>query len=146
MTEQLDGPPEGSLGLADFLTQLRVELDQAHLRAASDGLGLRLGVDQVELSLDVVYTTEKAGQANAEVKAKFWVLEFASAGVGGSLRAENTRTQHLNILLRPRQDTIVLDEMGQPRIVTGGLDVSGKLEQSEGQVVLPVPPAQSAQD
>ena len=74
MTEQLDGPPEGSLGLADFLTQLRVELDQAHLRAASDGLGLRLGVDQVELSLDVVYTTEKAGQANAEVKAKFWVL------------------------------------------------------------------------
>lgn len=146
MAVQDEGKPEDRLGLADFLAELRAELGRAQERAATDDSGLRLGVDQVEVSLDVGYTLETSGGTEVKASAKFWVFASAEAGVSGSVSSQRVNTQHVKLLLTPRVDTATTDESGHKRIVTGGLDVTGKLEQSEGRVDLPAPKSQSAAD
>ena len=74
------------IGLAEFLTDLRAELSQAQSRAAGDSL--KLGVEEISLTLEVAYTLTKAGEASAGVQAKFWVFASAEAGVKGSLSSE----------------------------------------------------------
>jgi hypothetical protein len=45
------------IGLADFLTDLRAELSEAQSRAAGDSL--KLGVEEISLTLEVAYTLTK---------------------------------------------------------------------------------------
>ncbi|WP_328524034.1 trypco2 family protein [Kribbella sp. NBC_00359] len=128
----------GELGLADFLTALRGELAEAHRRAEGDSL--RLGVGQMELTLEVAYTLERSGGADAKVKAKFWVLEFGEAGLSGSIRSEHVRTQHLKLLLTPRLEGTVVDAEGVATTKIRVLDVHGQVDQQEEQPELPEPP------
>ena len=66
---------QSKLGLADFLSDLRAELDEATKRA--EGGTLKLEIDQITLSLDVAFTLGRKGEGSAKAGAKFWV--FASA-------------------------------------------------------------------
>ena len=75
------GELEDRIGLAEFLTDLRAELSEAQSRAADDSL--KLGVEEISLTVEVAYTLTKAGEASAGVKAKFWVLASAEAGRQG---------------------------------------------------------------
>jgi Trypsin-co-occurring domain 2 len=51
------GESEERIGLADFLTDLRAELGEAERRAVNDPL--KLGVEEISLTLDVAYTLTK---------------------------------------------------------------------------------------
>ena len=125
------------IGLADFLSDLRAELSDARSRAADDSL--KLGVEEISLTLEVAYTLTKAGEASAGVKAKFWVFASAEAGVKGSLSSERAGTQQLMLTLKPRVEQVVIDSGGQQTTVTQGVDVEGGLAASEEQPTLPSP-------
>ena len=128
---------EDRIGLADFLSDLRGELSDAQSRAAGDSL--KLGVEEINLTLEVAYTLVKAGETSAGVKAKFYVFAEAEAGVKGSLSAERARTQQLTLTLRPRVEQVVIDRQGQQTTVTRGVDVEGALAPGEEQPALPDP-------
>ena len=128
---------EDRIGLADFLTDLRAELSVAQSRAAGDSL--KLGVEEISLTLEVAYTLTKAGEASAGVKARFWVFAEAEAGVKGSLSSERARTQQLTLTLKPRVEQVVNGQQGQPTMGTRGLDVEGTLAAGEEQPALPAP-------
>jgi Trypsin-co-occurring domain 2 len=51
------------MGLADFLSDLRAELAEASKRAEQESL--KLGVEEVEVELDVAVTLAKRGEATA---------------------------------------------------------------------------------
>ena len=127
---------EDRIGLAEFLTDLRAELSEAQSRAAGDSL--KLGVEEISLTLDVAYTLIKGGEASAGVKAKFWVFASAGAGVTASLSSERARTQQLTLTLKPRVEQVVIDQQGQQMTVTRGVDVEGSLAAGEEQ---PTPPS-----
>ena len=128
---------EDRIGLADFLSDLRAELSEAQSRAADDSL--KLGVEEISLTLEVAYTLTKAGKTSAGVKAKFWVFASAEAGVEGSLSSERARTQQLTLTLKPRVEQVVIDSQGQQTTVTRGVDFEGTLAAGEEQSALPSP-------
>jgi hypothetical protein len=121
--------PEGALGLADFLSDLRAELAEASRRA--EGQALRLGVDEVTLSLDIGVTLTTTGEASAKAVAKFWVFASAEAGVRGERSSERMTTQHLTLTLRPRIEEVVRDESGRQEVRIRGLDVGGAFAEGE---------------
>ena len=129
------GEFEGRIGLAEFLTDLRAELSEAQSRAAGDAL--KLGVDEISLTLDVAFTLTKGGEASAGVKAKFWVFASAEASAKGSLSSERARTQQLTLTLKPRVEQVVVDQQGQQTTITRGVDVEGSLAAGEERPVLP---------
>ena len=100
---------------------------------------MKLGVEEISLTLEVAYTLTKGGEASAGVRAKFWVLASAEAGVKGSLSSERARTQQLTLTLKPRLEQIVIDERGRQTTETRGVDVEGTFAPSEEQPRLPYP-------
>ena len=128
---------EDRIGLADFLTDLRAELSEAQSRAAGDPL--KLGVEEISLTLEVAYTLTKRGEASAEVQAKFWVFASAKAGLKGNLSSERVGTQQLTLTLRPRVEQVVRDRQGQQTTVTRELEVEGGLAPGEEDPGLPSP-------
>lgn len=128
---------EDRIGLAEFLTDLRSELSDAQSRAAGDSL--KLGVEEISLTVEVGYTLTKTGDASISARAKFWVFASAEAGVKGSLSSERARTQQLTLTLKPRMEQVVIDQHGQKTTVTRGLDVEGVLDPDEEQPSLPSP-------
>ena len=96
-----------------------------------EGDGLKLGVGQVELSLDVAYTLEKSGEIDARATAKFWVLASAEAGTKEAVSSVRVRTQHLKLVLTPRIEETVVNAAGAATTVSRGLDVRGQLEARE---------------
>ena len=121
--------PEGALGLADFISDLRAELAEASRRA--EGQGLRLEVGEVTLSLDVGVTLTTTGEASAKVGAKFWVFASAEAGVRGERSSERMTTQHLTLALKPRIEEIVRDESGRETVRIRQVDVGGAFAEDE---------------
>ena len=130
------GEIEDRIGLAEFLTDLRAELSEAQSRAAGDSL--KLGVEEISLTLQVAYTLTKGGEASAGVSAKFWVFASAEGGVKGSRSSERANTQQLTLTLKPRVEQVVIDRQGQQTMVTRGVDVEGALAAGEEQ---PAPPS-----
>jgi Trypsin-co-occurring domain 2 len=126
---------EDRIGLADFLTDLRAELSKAQSRAAGDPL--KLGVEEISLTLEVAYTLTKAGETSGGVKAKFWVFASAEAAAKGSLSSERAGTQQLTLTLKPRVEQIVIDSEGQQTTVTRGVDVDGAFAPGEEDPALP---------
>jgi hypothetical protein len=60
---------EDRIGLAEFLTDLRKELSQAQSQAAGDSL--KLGVEEISLTLEVAYTlTKAAGEPQRPVRRR----------------------------------------------------------------------------
>jgi Trypsin-co-occurring domain 2 len=120
---------DGKLGLADFLSDLRAELDEAVKRA--EGEPLKLELEQVTVSVDVAFTVAKKGEGSVAATAKFWVFASADASVKGELSAERVDTQHLTLTLKPRIEQTWVDETGTVRRSTRPADVSGKVESRE---------------
>jgi hypothetical protein len=135
MTEP--GGFEGALGLADFLSDLRAELAEAAKRGESDSL--KLGVEEVTVSLDVAFTIAKKGEASAEAGAKFWVFASAEGGVKGERSSQRVSTQRLTLTLKPRTEEVVTDERGQARVIRRGVDVTGAIGAVEERPGLPAP-------
>ena len=129
---------EDRIGLAAFLTDLREELSAAQSSAAGDPL--KLGVEEISLTLEVAYTLTRGGEASAGVKVKFWVLASAEAGIKGSVSSERARTQQLTLTLKPRVEEIVVDEQGRQTKITRGVDVEGSLVAGEQRPPIPVSP------
>lgn len=128
-----------ALGLAEFLEDLRAELGRAQANAVNEPL--KLGVDKVEVTLEVATTLERAVEGDARVKAKFWVLASAEAGGKGSVTSERTRTQTLTLTLTPALEETTTGSDGATTMVRRGLDVAGPLEPGEENPVLPPLPA-----
>jgi hypothetical protein len=128
---------DSALGLADFLSDLRAELADAAKRAEHDSL--KLGVEEVTVSLDVAVTIAKTGEASAKATAKFWVFASAEAGVKGGLSSERATTQHLTLTLKPRTEEVIMDETGQAHVIRRGVDVIGAIMAGEERPDLPVP-------
>jgi len=125
----------GRLGLADYLSGIRAELAEAQRRAAPDGL--RLGVEEITIELNVAYTVSVTGEASAGVHAKFWVLEVGDASGKAGAEWERERTQRLTLTLRPRVEEAVTDSAGIATVRTRGLDVSGVLAPNEERPEIP---------
>ena len=125
------------LGLADFLSDLRAELAEASKRAEQDPL--KLGVEEVTVSLDVAVTIAKKGEASTKATAKFWVFASVEGGVRGERSSQQLTTQHLTLTLKPRAEEVMLDETGQPHVIHRGVDVTGAIEASEERPDLPAP-------
>lgn len=123
------------LGLAEFLADLRAEIARAEVDAS--GESLKLGVDQIEVSLEITSTLERSGEADGRVKAKFWVLASAEGGVKGSVTSGRNRTQQLKLTLTPRVEETIADASGRTRVTSRGVDVDGELEAGEENPVLP---------
>ena len=129
---------EDGIGLAEYLTDLRAELSQAQSEAVQDSL--KLGVEEIRLTLDVAYTLIRGGEASAGVRAKFWVLEFGEASATGSLSNERVRTQQLMLVLKPRVEELIGDDQGQQTVIMRGLDVEGGFAEGEQQPKVPASP------
>jgi hypothetical protein len=128
---------DGALGLADFLSDLREELAEASKRAKHDSL--KLGVEEVTVSLDVAVTLAKKGEASATAKAKFWVFASVEAGVKGERSSQQVTTQHLTLTLKPRTEEVIIDESGKARVIHRNVDVAGAIGVGEERPDLPPP-------
>jgi hypothetical protein len=131
------GEPEGRIGLADFLTDLRAELSEAQSRASGDSL--KLAVEEISLTVDVAYTLSKGAEASAGIRARFWVLASAEADMKGNFSSERTRTHQITLTLKPRVEQAVLDEHGRQMTLTRGVDVEGRFAAGEEQPQIPAP-------
>ena len=121
--------PEGVLGLADFLSDLRAELAEASRRA--EGQALRLAVGEVTVSLDIGVTLTTTGEASAKAAAKFWVFASAEGSVRGERSSERMTTQHLTLTLKPRIEEVVRDESGRETVRVREVDVEGVFAEGE---------------
>jgi hypothetical protein len=128
---------EGALGLADFLSDLRAELAEASKRAEGDSL--KLGVEEVTVSLDVAVTIAKKAGASAKASAKFWVFASAEGSVQGELSSQRVSTQHLTLTLKPRIEEVVIDQHGKAHPIGRVVDVTGPIEEREERPELPAP-------
>jgi len=137
MPEEVD-----RIGLADFLTDLRGELSEAHTRAR--GQALKLGVDEITVTLDLACTLSKAGEGSASVKAKFWVLEFGSAGVKGSVSSKHEQTQRVTVKLKPYIEEVTLDAHGKLVPTHRDLSVHGNIAHGEESPTIPQRPRNDA--
>jgi Trypsin-co-occurring domain 2 len=135
-SEDLEGF-EGALGLADFLSGLREELAEASKRAEQESL--KLGVEEVTVSLDVAVTIAKKGEASSKAMAKFWVFASAEAGVKGERSSQQVTTQRLTLTLKPRTEEVIIDDTGKARVIHRGVDVTGAIEAHEERPDLPPP-------
>jgi hypothetical protein len=120
---------DGRLALSDFLADLREELSEAQSRTT--GSALKLGVEEITLTLDVAYTLTKTAEASAKVKAKFFVMLSAALGATGSVSSDLSRTHQLTLVLKPRLEQTMKDEEGRVARITRGVDVQGALEAGE---------------
>jgi hypothetical protein len=124
---------ESGLGLVEFLSDLRVELEEAQRRvpAASEAGVLRLGVDEVSVTLEVAHVATTSGEVSGKVQGKFWVFGSAEASAKGGHERQRSGTQTLTLTLKPRLETTAVDEHGQNRTTSTGLDVEDSRKAGE---------------
>jgi len=87
-------PSEQGIPLADLITTLRQELDEAQSRGA--GQRIRFTVDRVELELKVAVTRKAKGTAGI----KFWVVQ-----AGGELEGTGAVTHTFKLSFTPELST-----------------------------------------
>ncbi len=85
---------EHAIGLTDFITALRTELQQCAITSSDEPL--RFLVDDVELELEVAITRGNDQKGTGHIK--FWVFEFGGERKG---MHEIERTQKLMLKLKP---------------------------------------------
>lgn len=117
---------ENRIGLADFLSDLRAELAEASRRAGSESL--KLGVEELTVSLEVGVTVGGTVGGSATAKAKFWVFASTEAQLQAGASRHVMTTQHLTLTLKPR-----IDSGGATR----GVDVEGAFAPDEERPSLP---------
>lgn len=121
------------LGLVEFLSDLRVELEEAQRRVppASAAGVLRLGVDEVSVTLEVAHVSTTSGEVSGKVQGKFWVFGSAEASAKGGHERQRSGTQTLTLTLKPRLDTTSVDEHGQKQTTSTGFDVEDSRKAGE---------------
>lgn len=132
MLVQADDGASG-LGLVEFLSDLRAELEEAQSRvppASATGV-LRLGVDEVSVTLEVAHVSTTSGEVSGKIQGKFWVFGSAEASAKGGHERQRSGTQTLTLTLKPRLDTTSVDEHGQTRTASTGLDVKDSRKAGE---------------
>lgn len=122
--------PEEPAGvrLADFLADLRAELALAQERATGP---LKLGVEEITLTVDVTYAAESSQRAGAGVKATFWAVLSGEVSVQADRSASQSRTHTLTLTLRPRMEEEVLGADGQHSTIMSEVNVTGELVDDE---------------
>lgn len=129
------------LGLVEFLADLRADLqaaqEQADAQVARQEGGLRLGVNEVTVTLDVGHVATTSGEVSGKVTGKFWVFGGAEAGVKAGMQRERSGTQTLTLTLRPRVVAVSVDEHGRHVLTSSGLDVSGEIAAGEESAQMP---------
>lgn len=104
--------PQGALGLADFISDLRAELGEAYDRGKDQPL--RLEIETLTMTLDVGVTLSKSGRGSTKVGAKFWVLASAEGALQGERSSQRMTTQNITLTLKPMISS--LDEEGFPAL------------------------------
>lgn len=117
------------LGLADFLADLRTELSRAQEQA--EGGSLKLGVDRIDVELDMAYTLGEDAGVGVRAQAKFWVFGSAEASATGSLTSERANTQRLRLTLTPRVESAEVAEDGEIILRTRGLNLASSMAPDE---------------
>jgi hypothetical protein len=102
-----------------------------------------LGVDEVTVTLEVAHMATMSGEVSGKVTGKFWVFGSAEAGAKGSHQRERSGTQTLMLTLRPRIDTVTVDDRGRETKTSTGLDVHDRVAAVEQQAQVPPLPASS---
>ncbi|WP_410790998.1 trypco2 family protein [Kribbella sp. C-35] len=126
------------LGLVDFLADLHADLEAAQKAALQRGGEVRLGVEEVTITLDVVHERTTSGEMGGKVTGRFWVFGSAEASGSGAHSATRSGTQSLTMTLRPRVSTTTIDDQGRRSVTHTGLDVSGAVGDDEQQPPPPV--------
>lgn len=119
------------LGLVEFLADLREELAAAQQRALDSGGDLRLGVEEITVSLDVAHVKTISGEVSTKAGGKFWVFASAEVGGKGAMGTQRTGTQTLTLKLRPGIEQETVDESGHQTTVSRGLDVADTLRSEQ---------------
>ncbi|MFI5694660.1 trypco2 family protein [Kribbella sp. NPDC051586] len=110
-------PEEQGLGLVEFLGDLRAELQEAQDRALATSPpgtpnALRLGVDEITVTLEVAHERTLTGEMSGKVTGRFWVFGSAEAGASAGVQRGRTGTQTLTLTLKPRVETVGPDNQG----------------------------------
>jgi len=126
------------LGLVEFLSDLRGDLEAARVAALAGGGDLKLGLEEVTVTLEVAHERTTSGEAAGKVSGKFWVFGSAEASVKAAREARRTGTQTLTLTLKPLVENTTVDEQGGTTTTRTGLDVHDKVQPREQQ---PPPPA-----
>ncbi|WP_329000257.1 hypothetical protein OHA18_38215 [Kribbella sp. NBC_00709] len=131
-------PEEQGLGLVEFLGDLRAELQQAQERALTDSPpgtanALRLAVDEITVTLEVAHERTLSGEVSGKITGKFWVFGSAEAGASAGVQRARSGTQTLTLTLKPRVETVVVDEYGVAKSTQSGLDVDSQVGHEEQQ-------------
>ncbi|MBT2365695.1 hypothetical protein J7E88_10290 [Streptomyces sp. ISL-10] len=87
------------MGLADMVTGLRRELEDAQQRAL--GEKLQFSIDDVELEATVQITRNAAGKAGVQ----FWVVQ-----AGGEIARGDATTHRIKLALKLPRITLIADE------------------------------------
>ena len=116
------------VGLADYLTELGAELEEAGRRA--EGSPLRLAVQEVTVTLEVAVTKARQGSGAGKLSAKFWVLN-AEAGGGVERSSQRVGMQHVTLKLKPRVESVIVDDQGHGQVTSRELDVSSEVTGAE---------------
>lgn len=99
MADRQQKPADHELGLADMLTGLRCELEDAQRRA--EGERLRFGIADVEVEATVQITRNAAGRAGVQ----FWVVQ-----AGGEFARGGSTTHRIKLNLTLPPTTFIADE------------------------------------
>jgi hypothetical protein len=114
--------------LADFLADLRDELELAQARAAGP---VKLGVDEIVLTVDVAYSSDSSSQASGRLKTTFWAVLSGEVAAQRSQSSKQTQAHTLTLTLKPRFEETVVDAQGNRKLITRGVDVTGALATGE---------------
>lgn len=120
---------EGAIQLSDFIADLRHELELAQQDAA--GKALKLGVDQITMTLDVGFSKTALGEVSAKGSGRFLVFLSAEAAVKAAASGEWSRSHRVTLTLKPHFEETVVLPGGQEAKVTRPLDVGGELAPGE---------------
>jgi hypothetical protein len=120
---------EGAIRLSDFIADLRHELELAQQDAA--GKALKLGVDQITMTLDVGFSKTASGEVSAKGSGRFLVFLSAEAAVKAAASGEWSRSHSVTLTLKPHFEETVVLPGGQEAKVTRSLDVGGELAPGE---------------
>lgn len=121
------------LGLVQFLADLRSELTEAQNRTAgplAEGV-LRLGVEEVTVTLEVEHVSTTSAGASAKVEGKFWVFGSASASAKAGHESQRSGTQTLTLRFNPQWEVTSVNEQGQSKTSRTGLDVADNVTSAE---------------